>query len=277
MHISPVSSGGARAQLAAVAALALATIAALALFAWYSPARAEADPSSVWQDIEVTLGAGALVAPEYEGADSYEPGFLPVIEASWRDTVFVGTDGAWVAYPVTEWMRLGPLVSYDAGRDEDDSSDLRGLGDVDPAATLGAILQLDLGPVALEATFARAVSSHEGWLGTLSLGRDIPLSSRLNLNLAAETSFADDDYMDAFFGISPQQASRSGLRSFDAGGGLKSVGVTAQMDYALSDNWSVFGATSYARLLVDAADSPLVEQRGSANQLSAALGLAYTF
>ena len=52
-----------------------------------------------------------------------------------------------------------------------------------------------------------------------------------------------------------------------------SVGV----DYALSDNWAITGQVGYARLLGDAADSPIVDDEGSANAFSAGIFVGYRF
>jgi len=44
--------------------------------------------------------------------------------------------------------------------------------------------------------------------------------------------------------------------------------------YGLSPNWGIFVMSGYDRLLGDAADSPLTEDR---DQFRTGLGLAYTF
>ena len=45
--------------------------------------------------------------------------------------------------------------------------------------------------------------------------------------------------------------------------------------YPMTDRVSIVALTTYSRLLGDAADSPLVSSEGSADQLSAMLGLSY--
>lgn len=58
---------------------------------------------------------------------------------------------------------------------------------------------------------------------------------------------------------------------------LKDAGVTFDLDYNLTENWGLTGRLGYKRLLGDAADSPLVEDRGSADQLSTGLFVNYKF
>ncbi len=230
-----------------------------------------------WQDFDLTVGGAAGVAPAYEGADSYEAVALPFFELSWRDRIFVGLDGIRALNPLTENIRIGPLLSYDGGRDEDDDDDLDGLGDVDGSITLGVVAEVELGPYQLGARVEKAIDGHTGWLAALSASRNFQLSERLNLSLALETSLADEDYMSDFFGITALQSERSGLSRFDADAGFKDVGVSLSLNYALTDNWLLFASAGYARLVGDAADSPLVEDRGSADQFSAMVGGGYRF
>lgn len=232
---------------------------------------------SFWQDFELTVGGAAGVGPDYEGADSYEAVALPFFELSWRDRIFVGLDGIRALNPLTENIRIGPLLSYDGGRDEDDNDDLEGLGDVDGSVTLGIVAEVEFGPYQFDARVEKAIDGHTGWLAALAASRNFQLSERLNLGLALKTSLADDDYMNDFFGITAMQSRRSGLSRFDADAGFKDVGVGLSLDYALTDHWLLFASGGYARLLGDAADSPLVEDRGSADQFSAMLGGAYRF
>ena len=71
-----------------------------------------------------------------------------------------------------------------------------------------------------------------------------------------------------------RDAPRSGLAAHEAGAGLKSVGATLAAQYALTEHWTLLASTSYARLLGDAASSPIVE---TADRIEARLGAKRTF
>ncbi len=47
--------------------------------------------------------------------------------------------------------------------------------------------------------------------------------------------------------------------------------------YSLSPSWHVSGGLIYSRLFDDASDSPIVDDRGSSDQLFAGLGVAYAW
>ena len=57
-----------------------------------------------------------------------------------------------------------------------------------------------------------------------------------------------------------------GLREFSADSGVKDIGADANLDWGVTDNWAVSLRVAYDRLLSDAEDSPVVDDRGSENQ-----------
>src|SRR3546814_3703028 len=116
-----------------------------------------------------------------------------------------------------------------------------------------------------------------GMTAQLKGGYAYPISQRLRLRTEVSTTWADDNYTEAFFGITALQAQRSGLRQYQSEGGFKDAGLSLALDYSLTDHWGLTGLVGYKRLLGDAADSPLVEDQGSANQLTGGLLLSYKF
>ncbi len=83
--------------------------------------------------------------------------------------------------------------------------------------------------------------------------------------------------MSTYFGVSEAGSVRSGLATYTAEGGLKDIGVQATMTYQLTDRWGLVGRASYTRLLGDAANSPIVQGEGSADQFRGGVGLSFKF
>ena len=83
--------------------------------------------------------------------------------------------------------------------------------------------------------------------------------------------------MQTYFGVTTSQASASGLKEFNANGGIKDVGTGISIIYPFNKYWSLLTIANYTRLLNDAANSPLVENVGSKNQFWLGLGVAYRF
>ncbi|MCR6628596.1 MAG: MipA/OmpV family protein [Magnetospirillum sp.] len=236
------------------------------------------------KDWNIRLGAGALYQPEYEGSDEYEVTPVPMVMINYRDLIFLRgpTLGAnavtWQGPRPSDKLQIGPLVRYQFGRDEDDSDDLHGMGDIDGAVELGGFVTYAVGPWSAGLTVFRDVSgSHDGLTAKLSAGNRLPLGPKLTLRSEIAATWADDNYTETFFGVTAVQSARSGMRQYRPEGGFKDAGITFDLDYNLTENWGLTGRLGYKRLLGDAADSPLVADRGSADQLSTGLFVNYKF
>lgn len=240
---------------------------------------AQDDRPAAWS---FTLGAGAMYAPDYEGSDDYEVSPVPVVEVSWRDRVWLTTtDGVGLfASPFkSENLRLDLGIQYEFGRSEDDNDALKGLGDLEGGATGVVRLGYEIGDIAFGLEVARDISGdRDGLAVTAEAEYGIELfSGRGWLSVTPHLTWANDEYMGNTFGITAAQASRSarGYAPYDAGAGFKDAGVAVGLSYQITDSIQVVGQIDYGRMLGDAADSPLVDREGSADQVSGLLGLSY--
>lgn len=254
---------------------------ALAALAMPAGGAAAEPPAKTW---DIRLGAGVAYQPDYEGSDDYDIEPLPFATVSYRDLVFLR--GPMLGANLLTYygpgevgkFQAGPLIRYRFGRDEDDNDALRGLGDVDGSIEVGGFVSFDSGPWSAGVTLFQDVSGgHEGLTAELEAGYGVPLGDSLRLAAGLSATWASDDYMQSFFGVSAVQAQRSGLRRHEAEAGFKNVGLALSLDYAVTESWSVTARVGYERLLGDAADSPIVEDEGSANQLGTALFVSYRF
>jgi len=237
--------------------------------------RADDPPESDWTFI---TGAGAIYAPDYEGSDDYKLMPLPFVELSWRDRIRLSGLGIFATPFMTDGLRFDLGVRYDFGRSEDDNDALKGLGDLEIGAVGVVRFGYEAGPVNLGLEVARDLTGdRNGLTATAEAEYGIELLDDVRLNVKPHVTWADDEYMSNTFGISPAQAARSrrGFARYDAGSGLKDVGIDLSIGWMLTDSIHLMGQVGYSRLLGDAADSPLVTDEGSADQFSAMLGLAY--
>jgi outer membrane scaffolding protein for murein synthesis (MipA/OmpV family) len=97
------------------------------------------------------------------------------------------------------------------------------------------------------------------------------------INAAVGSTWADEDYMSSYFGIDAADAARSGLDEFSADEGFKDVSFGAGVTYRLFERLSVSALASYALLIEDAADSPVVDDVGDENQFFGGALVNYTF
>ncbi len=223
------------------------------------------------------LGAIAGLGPDYEGSSNYEFIAAPYVRVSWKDRIILRGRALQANALRTPNLRLGPLVRIRAKRKDDDNDALTGLGDVDTSVEVGGFIRYRRGPFRFRTLITQDVASgHEGALAEIGVGAQFPFTKPLTL-LMVTTTLATDDYMKSYFGVNAAQSARSGLRTFKADGGVKDVGLSLSTRFPLSGKWSGLAIFRYWHLLGDAADSPIVKDKGEENQFLFAVGSVYRF
>ncbi|MDX3926271.1 MAG: MipA/OmpV family protein [Shinella sp.] len=213
------------------------------------------------RDWSLIVGAGAFYKPEYEGSDEFKISPIPFVVFTYGNWLEIDPGGVSVTVLETNGFSLTGKVGYETGRDEDDGDRLEGLGDIDFAATVGAKIAYDWGPVELYAAVDQTIDGSESLIGTFGIEYSAPVTDRLILGARAEATLANDKHMQAYFGVDAAQSARSGLSEYKAEAGFKRVDFSASATYALSEHWLVRGEAGVGVLTGDAADSPIVEKK----------------
>ncbi|PYE86590.1 MipA/OmpV family protein [Phyllobacterium leguminum] len=213
------------------------------------------------RDWSLIVGGGGAYKPKYEGSDEFEVSPIPFIIFKYGDWLEIDPGGVSVTVLDTNGFTLDAKVGYESGRDEDDGDRLKGLGEIDAGATVGAKLAYDLGPVELYAGIDQTIGGSKSLLGTFGAEYSAPVTERLVLGVQAEATWANEEHMQAYFGVDAAQSARSGLSEYKPGAGIKRVDFSASATYALSENWMVRGQAGIGVLTGDAADSPVVEKK----------------
>ncbi len=231
----------------------------------------------------VLLGAGAALSPDYEGSDEYGVLPVPTLVATWNDRVFFNVrEGLGVNFRAGDFY-ITPVIGFDSGRAEDANRDLDGLGNIDAAATANLNLDYRLNNVTATVGGRHYLGGAYGTELTARLRYTILIRREdrrhgprppVAIMPRASLVWADERYMDAYFGIDDRQAGRSGLSLYDVGPGVKSAALDIEVAYPLTQNWILSGAFYYTHLFPDVADSPIVQ---SDSQFLGALILIYRF
>jgi len=232
------------------------------------------------------VAAGAVVIPDYEGSQDYQA--APLIGAKLGyDSYYLEIQGLELRANLSPFARweFGPIVGLRGGRDDVENDRVDALRDIDDTIEVGAFMKVSLYQLAHpsdELAFGVDVktgTSDDGKGTTVSFGPTYSFSplERLRIGLGVSATFADSDYVDTYFDIDAADAARSGLSPYDGDGGLKDIGISLDVGYQLTEHWGVMGFAGYTHLVGDAADSPIVDDEGSAGQAIVGLGALYRF
>ncbi|CAL8981324.1 MipA/OmpV family protein [Rhodoplanes serenus] len=247
----------------------------------YPPPGAYAPPAPpAWI---VTIGVEGRVEPEFLGGDSFTVRPAPIFglrRAGTPEQFRAPRDGAGIALFETQNLKIGPNFKLRARRQESDSSALYGLGDVNWAFEVGGFVEYWWAPwLRSRAEVRQGFGGHTGVVADLSADLVVPVTPALTLSGGPRLSFASEKALDPYFSIDPWQSFVSGLPTYQAKGGFQSVGAGAQARYFWTPELATHVYVEYQRLLDGAADSPLVQLRGSPDQVTFGFGVtrAFTF
>lgn len=253
--------------------------------------------------IEYTLGAGGAIMPDYSGSDDYEGNALPLIGVQWENETSTPQDGLAFGLHSAEigvmnGLQIEPLrfqqdnhaisakigITPEFGRDEDDNKALNGLGDIDLHGA--ANLTLSYAPAQPQSKHfltAEAELKHDitGETDSMTLGANIKgnhaFQDKTIISHGPHITWSNQEHMQSYYGINTQQAARSGRSQYNAQSGLHDAGYSITAKHRLSERLGLMVHGQYDRLLSDAADSPIVDQDGSASQFRVITGVSYSF
>ncbi len=239
-------------------------------------------PGNYWV---VTLGAYGMVEPEFLGSKDYTFSGRPIIDihaAGAREWLTLPNDAFSLTLYQTGNFRVGAAGDYLNDRTHyDDPKATRGLNDIDYTLEAGAFAEYYPVPfLRTRAELLQGITGADGLAANLMADYIYSPDPRWMLTVGPRLQIVNEQYQSAFFSVSAAEAANSGtppLTQFHASGGLNSAGVDATARYNLTECFSIRAFGEWDRLLGDAADSPIVKQRGSADQIEVGLGAAYKF
>ncbi len=229
-----------------------------------------------WEDYDLTLGAFVAAAPKYIGAEEYTALPLPLIDFKWKEHVFFNTwDGlGWNAYK-TRNFRTGPVVTYYLG-----SSDRPGnVDDIDPGIRGGAFAEFAFDHYKLDMVILQSLSGGaEGLRGEIGASYGARFYDDWRLVARLSTTFLNENEMDTYFGLNVEEAkSLNEGQAYSPDMGFQDVTLRIDLTYDVTENWKVLTVLKGGQLMSEAADSPLVDKKGSATQGYFGMGVAYHF
>lgn len=217
--------------------------------------------ASAWT---VILGAGAAVRPTFEGSDRYFVSPVPLVSINYNDMISFDTSGL-NAYWRKAGLQIGGGLTYNLGRRQGGNSiftpgdeRLNGLGDIPATLGLRAFANYKLGPVVLGTTLTKYLSEgNNGLLIDALVEVPYRLSERTMITGRLFATWADQSYMQTWFGVTPGQSVNSGYAVYEASSGIKNVGLGVSLRHRLGTNWMLSADARLTRLTGSADDSPI--------------------
>ncbi|HRD97413.1 MAG TPA: MipA/OmpV family protein [Rubrivivax sp.] len=252
------------------------------------PAAAAPAPTPTSVSWEGAIGLSAQYRPEYAGAQHRVLKVTPALFLRYGRFTITNASGfvtrraddvvRGLGVDLLARDRLSVKLSlrYDRGRAEDTSNSLSGMGDI-PAtvrARLVANWRLD-GPWRAGLSWSLdALGRGGGNLGDISFGWEQRVTPATQLAASLSLALAGDRYMQTYYGVSQEQAARTGRPVYEARAGWRDVTGSVSLRHDLGPEWTLLVGLSASRQLGPAADSPLTTQR---NGWSASLAAAWRF
>jgi len=243
---------------------------------------------------DMYLGLGVVSAPRYAGADDRRTRPSALVQFQWSNGVFLSGLNLGMHLSSTPGLEYGPLLSVDPGRDASGTRKLSGIGGVDLPAygilkfnpddipdigarlTAGGFVNRYFGDgVRLTSSLLHgAGDDRRGLLWNVALQKTFAgLPAHHHVSVTAGVTWANRRYMQEYFGVLPSQTSAS-LRTYSPSAGVRDAHVTVNWNRELSPQWLWASQLTVARMMSEAADSPLTFRR---NNLTVRTGLAYRF
>lgn len=231
---------------------------------------------------QVALGAG--IAPEYDGADDVRAIPFVLADFRWQGITFEfrGLRGR-ADLAADPRLAIGPVIGARLDRRDRDGQ-VGFLPDIDTAIETGVFVgyrfggnQLGEGSLQVDLTAVHDVShTHNGLLATASASYAAVRRRHTFVSVDVQTTWASTDYTRTYFGVSAQDAARSGLRAYRPSSGIRDVGAGLSAGYFFGRHVGVVARAGANYLVGDIADSPVTEQ-GSRWQPAAGIALSYRF
>jgi MipA family protein len=233
-------------------------------------------------DWTVTIGAEGRYEPVFQGSkkDGWWPYPIFAVRRFGAPEPFRGPrDGAGIGLIGDNTFQFGPVGVLKGPRlQKFDPPALQGLGNIPWVLELGVFAEYWMVPwLRTRAEVRQGFGGHHGIVSDIFVDAVVPVGRQWTFSGGPRITLASTPATSRYFSIDAVQSVGSGLPIFDAKGGVRSYGAGTQARYSWTPQFATHAFLEYERLTGDAASSPLVAQRGTANQLTIGVGATTSF
>ena len=246
------------------------------------------EPETSWGFL---VGGGVCYSPVFYGSRDYQLMAIPVIVIEYRKRLSLSMEGLGYNLINWNWLKIGTALKYDFGRNErgdelqnyfriygDEQPNLKGLGDVNGTAMPGGFAEFRFKAFAWNINTYKAINGHKSFTGKMGIKYNevIPFTGfPLIFSIDMHTAFAGSGYNNAYYGIDEVQSERSGLESYNTGGGFISCGAGLFLMHPFTESISISAFGVYDRLSEEICNSPIIREYGCENQYMGGIMINY--
>jgi len=242
-------------------------------------------PKTEW---EGAIGVTASYRPEYSGSDKQISKLSPALFLRYGRFTITNASGfvtrraddvvrgLGIDMVRSDRVRLNIALRVDQGRGEATSTALTGMGNIPPTIRVrtSASWKLD-GPWRAGAAWSiDMLGKGGGGFGDVGGGWEQKVAESTTLTIGGGLSFASDRYMQSFYGVSEEQAARTGYRVYEPKAGLRDVAGYINLRHDIGQEWTVLSGFNATRLVGPPVHSPLTT---SLNGWGVSAGIARRF
>jgi outer membrane scaffolding protein for murein synthesis (MipA/OmpV family) len=243
------------------------------------------------------VGLGVFAVPDYYGSSNYQAAAAPVLHYNLGADRYVRVLGPEITanlLPRKDW-RAGPVLRWRMRRDDDaDDEIVSRMRPVATATEIGAFVSYHM-PMASGHPLHQLVFSadvvgntnnvYNGATGNVRVNYFHPFPEQVGgLQLIGSIGFglffASNDFNRKYFGVEGSDLllfpERGGV-PYDPDPSVTSIKIPFSLTTQLNPQWLMTVGGRYERLLDDAKDSPLVRDRGDADQWAVGVAFSYLF
>jgi outer membrane protein len=217
----------------------------------------------------LSMGAIMLSSPAYSGANTQRTQAFPLIDAQWKGGAFASVvSGLGYNFSANPQLQYGLRLGYNPGRDTSVSSALNGMGDIAIRPVVGGFDNYLVTPQlsVLSSVQYGAGNDHNGLELNLGVRISTAISAQHQLSLTVSAKWANQNYMQSFYGVNATQSANSAYAVTTPATGLVDTELFGNWNWQLNSHWSWMNGLSFKHLSVS---SPLLQKSSQLSLLSA--------
>jgi outer membrane protein len=225
---------------------------------------------------DMYLGMSVGIGPAYEGSKTGWASWALDFQGQWSNGIFVSGSKIGMHLSEDPGIEYGPLVAWGGKRPQSISPKTDGLGDIYSAPSVGVFYNYMLpNNVQLTTDLLYGTGRDRGGI-VFDFGarKFFRVATHHGLSFWAGMTWANAEYTQVYYGITPQQALTSTLPTYTASANVLDMHAGVNWNWELSTSWLLNTRVYATHLMGSAVNSPLVERT---DNFTVSTGLVYRF